>query len=242
MRFAFRLAASLAFSLGCASVVGVDFDAYREGKDTATTGNAVRYCAPKETQVCACIADDGIQTCNEQHRFGPCVCSKPKVDGVVCGNGERDPGEACDDGNAVSNDGCSDRCIPDGRPNEVNACPGQALAIASGTTLRFDLVGITRTTLGSGTNCSSTTPDRVFSWTASASGTLVLTAATDAAVGISIRKDCAASQPPVACDHAVPGTDVTRKLPVTAGETYYLVIEATHAAPTAKISLAINAP
>lgn len=30
---------------------------------------------------------------------------------VACGNGILEPGEACDDGNIVSNDGCSSACL-----------------------------------------------------------------------------------------------------------------------------------
>ena len=29
----------------------------------------------------------------------------------ICGNGDLDPGEECDDFNSVSNDGCSDKCF-----------------------------------------------------------------------------------------------------------------------------------
>ena len=37
---------------------------------------------------------------------------------IVCGNGTLDPGEACDDGNTASGDGCSPTCLPAGGPDQ----------------------------------------------------------------------------------------------------------------------------
>ncbi len=55
--------------------------------------------------------------CNAQS--GSCVS--------VCGNGVLDPGEACDDGNSVSNDGCSSACQVEcnrtcGKPGSLCSC------------------------------------------------------------------------------------------------------------------------
>lgn len=45
-----------------------------------------------------------------------------------CGNGVLDEGEACDDGNAASGDGCSATCKVEGA---VGACPGAAIPLTS---------------------------------------------------------------------------------------------------------------
>jgi cysteine-rich repeat protein len=81
----------------------------------------------------------------ECRELGPCVFSEGLFDGsclkdplvcggsggsssfdfsvpapLVCGDGDIDPGEECDDGNAVSGDGCSATCTEEDRPGPRN--------------------------------------------------------------------------------------------------------------------------
>src|SRR5262249_51416314 len=44
--------------------------------------------------------------------FGPSKAAA--LANVLCGNGVVDPGEVCDDGNAISGDGCEPSCTPTG--------------------------------------------------------------------------------------------------------------------------------
>ncbi len=52
---------------------------------------------------------------------------------VLCGNGTRDPGEVCDDGNQVSGDGCNASCsLRDGQDLPANGYPaGDQLSVAA---------------------------------------------------------------------------------------------------------------
>jgi len=61
------------------------------------------------------------------------ACSAAIACAVVCGNAKVDPGEACDDGNAINGDGCDDDCtLTDSGPAPGSACgdgnvdPGEA--------------------------------------------------------------------------------------------------------------------
>ena len=92
-----------------------------DGDSGATTCSDGRVCA--SGYVCdeahhACATPTQLAECQGQAQAAP--CSYPGVpngacdDGVClpagCGNGAVDPGEACDDGNRVSGDGCSADC------------------------------------------------------------------------------------------------------------------------------------
>jgi len=61
----------------------------------------------------------------KQNRAGAVVARNVAAAGAcpdaVCGNGELEPGEFCDDGNLVDDDGCASDC-------EVGACAGQTFA------------------------------------------------------------------------------------------------------------------
>lgn len=60
-------------------------------------------------------------------RYGLTVASRP----IVCGDGNRDGAEACDDGNTSSLDGCSATCVLESDESEPNGSLGQANAYTS---------------------------------------------------------------------------------------------------------------
>ncbi len=94
--------------------------------------------------------DRGVQTCLEGGRLSACECrdsrSSTAPASTVCGSGTVDEGEdeACDDGNLVSDDGCSPLCVPDGRPPAVGSCPGQPVVVAPESAVRIDLATFAR--------------------------------------------------------------------------------------------------
>jgi cysteine-rich repeat protein len=79
--------------------------------------------SPAQLSACADLAPGA--SC-ELSGFGQGVC----VDGgcvvVGCGNGELDPGEVCDDGNAEAGDGCSETC------RSLETCGNGAVDVATG--------------------------------------------------------------------------------------------------------------
>lgn len=70
-------------------------------------------CSPDGTacatpaQVAACTGVDDATVCTDR----PGVCRGGYCQDIVCGDERTDPGEACDDGNAIPFDGCSIDCL-----------------------------------------------------------------------------------------------------------------------------------
>ncbi len=99
-----RIAILACLVAGCQAVV--DFEAPREGGEQCTDG----------------LDNDGngATDCQDESCFGFPACAG-------CGNGLPDPGEECDDGNAIPDDGCSPDCRIDaacgnGRPDPNEEC------------------------------------------------------------------------------------------------------------------------
>ncbi len=65
-----------------------------------------------------CEEDDQVYECNND-RCGWHVIDSCNGEDSSCGDGHKDPGEECDDGNTISGDGCSSSC-KDERPDETN--------------------------------------------------------------------------------------------------------------------------
>lgn len=77
----------------------------------ATGGGGPPGCTPGETQSCSCTdGSEGAQKCaSDGKSFGECECAG-NLD--QCGDGVKDPGEVCDDGNDDDSDGCTRACQP----------------------------------------------------------------------------------------------------------------------------------
>jgi cysteine-rich repeat protein len=72
----------------------------------------------------SCVPPEEIEACNGKAQLEPCSAEPFITDGVCresvcialgCGNGFVDPGEACDDANTTSGDGCRADCLSDER-------------------------------------------------------------------------------------------------------------------------------
>ena len=69
------------------------------------------------TGVETCVTDDQLAQCSDKPDLAACDDSddrKKCIDGACiapCGNGTRDAGEDCDDGNTTAGDGCSPTCL-----------------------------------------------------------------------------------------------------------------------------------
>jgi len=57
------------------------------------------------------IADSGDSILDSGKIVIPIVCLESPQSPLLCGNGQKDPGEACDDGNTEDGDGCSSLCL-----------------------------------------------------------------------------------------------------------------------------------
>ena len=67
---------------------------------------------------------------------GKYVANLKLTTGSFCGDGKVDPNEACDDGNKVEDDGCSNDCKKvNGNPTSGGACPGHRVDVWTGQTV-----------------------------------------------------------------------------------------------------------
>jgi cysteine-rich repeat protein len=140
--------------------------------------------------------------------------------GIVCGDGQVDTGEACDDTNHASGDGCNPDCRGvDGDPTSAGSCPGQTVDLWKGATVKGK--GSTAafgnslaTPNGGGCPPSGTLPpagtntgnDHVYKVTPHAAGTMTVTlAAQDSATPLpadlflSAHDTCSANAPATSC-------------------------------------------
>ena len=146
---------------------------------------------------------------------------------VTCGNRAIDGGEQCDDGNNISGDGCSATCnVEVGRSD---ACPAGG---AAGYPLANGPVWFGGNTNGLGAELVSSCvangdSDIVYAITPTVSGTLRATVYPASAwnAQLYVRTACDTT-PDVACANANPqGRQETVTLSVTAGTTYYVVVD-----------------
>jgi cysteine-rich repeat protein len=127
-----------------AGVLAIDLES-----DVDLGVSARTSCADATTEV-ACI-DHFVSGSFEQHLVVPCTAGQVvfivvggygptdagdftlsiKSRPIVCGDGFRDPGEQCDDGNTASGDGCSSTCQLEPTETEPNNTVAQANAYSS---------------------------------------------------------------------------------------------------------------
>lgn len=156
-----------------------------------------------------------------------------------CGDGKVDANEACDDGNKVEDDGCSNNCQNvSGNPTTGNACPGHPLTVwpgrtvtGAGSTLPY---GNTFTKTGNScavsTNNLNAAGDHVYEVTAQAAGTLKVTLTPDAGINLMIvaRTTCTdpTTQPLSLCSNVgTEGGVETISVPVTAGQKIAVAVD-----------------
>ncbi len=159
--------------------------------------------------------------------------------GSFCGDGKVDTNEACDDGNKVEGDGCSNSCQKvDGDPATANGCPGQPVALWAGRTVTgtgsTTTLGNTFTKTGSSctvsTNNLNAAGDHVYEVTAHGAGTMKVTLTPDAGVNLMLvaRTTCTdpATQAANMCsNNGSEGGVETLSLPVTAGEKISVAVD-----------------
>jgi cysteine-rich repeat protein len=83
---------------------------------------------PLGTTVVTCSASDATGN-SASHAFAVHV----RYGGATCGNGQVDPGEQCDDGNAAEGDGCASSCAFNQAPDCSGAAASPAFILASST-------------------------------------------------------------------------------------------------------------
>lgn len=222
-------------SVGCASIAGVDFGEYREG----TGPGPQLQCVPRETSRCLCELDEGVRTCDDQGKLGPCVCEAGAA--TRCGNRTVDEGEACDDGNRQSGDGCSATCVPDGRPAGVDACPGQEVVIGSGKSLTFELAGALIASSNDGGTCSSTgAPDRIIALKSTVTTRLRIDVTPQIPALVSYRAICGTPSSVIGCSVAGAGTPSSRIIDVTAGQPVFLFLQPLETSATATFRIEVS--
>ncbi len=139
---------------------------------------------------------------------------------AVCGNGEQEQGEECDDGNVAALDGCSPLCTTD----VLDKCPGALVPLTpAGTHIKVTLQGATQDVKPS---CGTDKADLIYAIVPSESGTLQASSTTTPFMGItiSIRSSCADG--PTSELVCSTGTSPSAKIWVHAGLTYWVVVSA----------------
>ncbi len=157
-------------------------------------------------------------------------------DGAVgCSNGKIEAGEECDDGNRTPNDGCSTTCKLEGAPASSDKCPGMPVHVwtdpvvyTATTAAPFVNDYTTQPTCGGASG--SLTAERVFAVTAHKTG-MLRTVGSSATFDhmLYLSETCAPTGNVLTnqvCANTVSGNGgETLTFPVTAGSTYYVVLE-----------------
>lgn len=101
-----RVATLVAVSLPLACFKGDDADPIAEEEDTEAEATETAPECPIATDGCPCTAGGG---CDQGLECIDGTCGPIQA---VCGNGQIEPGESCDDGNDNNNDSCTTLCGP----------------------------------------------------------------------------------------------------------------------------------
>lgn len=190
-----------------------------------------QVCSPGTSVACRCLDGNlGNQDCaDDGFGFDECLC---EVDAGLCGNGQVDPGESCDDGNDQPNDGC-DACQAGGDPLDRSICPGVAVHLWGPTYgLRGSTTGASAVHTGEACGERGITGgaavDRVYRLVAERAGTLkVAVKRTDFAMALFVRAVCDDIGSQSACSLAEAGSsDTVLELPgLAAKDAVYLTVD-----------------
>jgi len=189
------------------------------------------------------ICGDGVRNVGEDCDDGNTVddgngCDEICLNNAVCGDwNHQDLFEECDDGNTVSRDGCSSACKGDG------SCR-IAAEVTGNINLSRRIDSTWQASNSEASSCGATNSGEVvYVMTPETSETLVISTAhggTDFDTVLSARTDCRDPATEIACNDDDIGEKSTISIDVTAGETYYILVEgAGTAAGTFEISFGL---
>jgi cysteine-rich repeat protein len=134
----------------------------------------------------------------------------PEPKNPLCGNRKTDLGEECDDGNLVSNDGCSATCkLESAGPNDV--CGGVTIALVHHDASTLHTGRITGTTSGLFNHYSSTCgggsgPDAVYRIDPPMTGRATIRVTSSFSSVVSVRTNCTDSKTELGCADDSSGT------------------------------------
>lgn len=194
-----------------------------------------------------CSTGEGDATAEDADASAPEGGSLPESGAIVvpeastCGNKKVDAGEECDDGNTLSQDGCSATCtLESGGPADL--CDGAPLALvkdaASSTLYKGHVAGSTAklynhyaASCGGGSG-----PDAVYVMTPPMTGRAVARISAGFDALLSVRTSCNDTKTELACDSVSPssaadagagagGTSGSIAFPVFAGKPLYLFVD-----------------
>ena len=164
-----------------------------------------------------------------------------------CGDGTVDPGEDCDDGNTIADDGCDTMCHVRGNPLTAGKCPGLPVNVWS-TASTVVVTGSTKPYKNGykGTCGGDTAPERPYAITPHLSGKLTAfldPAGTDYDAVIYARTTPCGTGPELKCSDVpgLGGDSVT--FAVTSGTTYYVFVDGyLGASGSLKMNLSLTSP
>lgn len=190
---------------------GLDDDA--DGFIDCADVDSCNVCSATETE-CGNLFDDdqdGFTDCDDSDCTA--VCAPPTCgDGLIAGT------EECDDGNAVTGDGCTPECVVE---LEVLCPTVPVLALGENTGSNVgatNAFSATCVTTGGG--------ERLYAFTAPADGTLYVSLQAQHDMGIYVLDACGEAAVELACANAfLGGLQETTSVPVTQGQTVLVVAD-----------------
>lgn len=175
---------------------------------------------------------DDVDAGQEKDGAAEVDAGKTAPEAAVCGNGKREEGEECDDGNLLDNDGCSAACtIESTSPEDV--CPGTAIPLTAQPGAPQLLRGsVTGSTAGAynhyGSACGGGSGrDVVYSITAPSSGKAVVRISADFPAIVSARSACEDAASETKCEgvQASTGGQASIEFPLFASAPAFLVVD-----------------
>lgn len=155
----------------------------------------------------------------------------------LCGNGELDAAEACDDGNLRADDGCDASCAVEANlPDTCATAKSVMMNDSGGGTFRATVYGSTENLasnqeFGNGESnagvCSAPGPDAYYRVVAPTAGVLQVTSKSEAFdLVLGLRDTCSVNTRPLACSNGGSrGSDETVRRVVAAGDELYVIVD-----------------